>query len=100
MLLAEFYDEGWNRDLLKCWLLIHLVPQVQQIHLFLDQVDYTVWLESSTGEFFVKSAWETIHQKRNKLVVDKFIWNDIVPLKTSFFVWKVLRNVIPLDSVL
>ena len=61
MLVAEFYvDSGWNIEVLKFRLLMHLVRQVQEIQLFPHQDDTMVWLDSSTGDFSIKSAWESL----------------------------------------
>ncbi|XP_071909662.1 uncharacterized protein [Coffea arabica] len=59
-----------------------------------------VWVGSSSGEFSVKSVWELIRHKRSTSLVDDFIWTNLVPLKLSFFAWKALRNLVPLDVAL
>ena len=61
MLVAEFYgDASWSTEVLKFRLLMHLVRQVQEIQLFPHQDDTMVWLDSSTGDFSIKSAWESL----------------------------------------
>ena len=59
-----------------------------------------VWLSSSSGQFTVVSAQEEIRQKHNISWIDSFIWDSIVPLKVSFFVQRLLRDWVPLDSIL
>ncbi|XP_071928062.1 uncharacterized protein [Coffea arabica] len=98
ILVAEFFEEGeWNTGLLQVWLPLGLVRQVQGITLYPDQEDEMVWLGSPTGLFSVKDGWEALRCRRNLSLVDGFIWNKILPLKISFLVWKVLRNLIPVE---
>ncbi|XP_027158259.1 uncharacterized protein LOC113759880 [Coffea eugenioides] len=101
MLLAEFYgDKGWSRDMLNNWLPTHLVQQVLQVQLFPDQDDLMVWGDSSSGSFSLKTAWAAVRRRRNMSIVDQRLWNATIPLKISFFVWKVLRGIVPVDLVL
>ncbi|XP_027155175.1 uncharacterized protein LOC113758645 [Coffea eugenioides] len=53
-----------------------------------------VWLGSPSGHFTVKDGWEALRQRRNLSLVDRFVWNRILPLKISVLVWKVLRNLV------
>ena len=101
MLLAEFFDDkGCNVEKLRHWVPAHLLNQIQEIHLFQDQYNYMVWVGSASRDFSIKSAWEIIRQKRNTSLIDGFLWNNLLPLKLSFFAWKVLRNLVPLDVTL
>nr|XP_027127723.1 uncharacterized protein LOC113743824 [Coffea arabica] len=59
-----------------------------------------VWTPSTNGNFSVASAWGDIRQKRNISWIDRWVWGSIVPLRVSFFVWRLLRNWISLDSLL
>ncbi|XP_027102972.1 uncharacterized protein [Coffea arabica] len=59
-----------------------------------------VWVGSLSGEFSTKATWESIRYKRNISLLDEFLWNSLVPLKLSFFAWKVLRSLVPLETVL
>nr|XP_027096084.1 uncharacterized protein LOC113715980 [Coffea arabica] len=101
MLLAEFFDDrGCNVEKLQQWVPAQLVHQIQDIQLFPEQQDRMVWVGSPTGEFATKAAWEVSRLKHNASMLDGFVWTRIVPLKISFFAWKVLRNLIPLETVL
>lgn len=59
-----------------------------------------MWLPSSNGEFSVSLAWEALHQCRNASLVDKFVWDSKIPLKISFFTWRLLHSWVSLDDVL
>lgn len=100
-LVAEFFSsDGWNVQRLRQWLPPDLVLQVTQVVFDPDQKDCLVWLPSSTGEFSTASAWEDLREKRNVSLVDRLIWCPLVPLKISFFVWRLVRGFLPLDSQL
>ena len=95
MLVAEFFGEGgWNTRLLQTWLPMGLVRQIQGITLYPDQDDEMVWLGSTSGLFAVKDGWEALRLRRNISLVDRFLWNSLLPLKFSFLVWRVLHNLV------
>nr|XP_027093592.1 uncharacterized protein LOC113713995 [Coffea arabica] len=101
MLLAEFFDDmGCNVAKLEQWMPAQLVNQIQRIQLFPEQQDQMVWVGSPSREFSTKAAWEDIRQKRNTSLLDGFLLTSIMPLKLSFFAWKVLRSLVPLETVL
>ncbi|XP_071912298.1 uncharacterized protein [Coffea arabica] len=73
-LVAKFLGrEGWNRDSLLQWLPDHLIDSIVDIPLDLEG-----------GGFSMHGM----------------VWNRGVPLKMSIFSWRLLRNYVPLDSVL
>ena len=100
-LVAEFFTpHGWNVPQLKECIPDFLVQQITSIHFSLDRDDVMVWTPSTNGNFSVASAWGDIRQKRNISWIDRWVWGSIVPLRVSFFVWRLLRNWISLDSLL
>nr|XP_027075967.1 uncharacterized protein LOC113699817 [Coffea arabica] len=62
-----------------------------------EKNDCMVWASSPSGEFSTASAWDLIHQRRTPSLMDDLLWSNVVPLKMSFFAWKVLRNLVPVD---
>nr|XP_027088717.1 uncharacterized protein LOC113710068 [Coffea arabica] len=101
MLLAEFHrEEGWKGGRLASWLPPYLVQQILQVQLFPDQDDDMVWGDSSSGGFALKTAWAAVRQRGNVSSIDSRIWSGLIPLKISFFVWKVLRRMVPVDTIL
>ena len=100
-LVVEFFtSQGWNVPLLREWVPEFVVQRIISIHFSPDQDDAMVWVPSPNGDFSVASAWEEIRQKRNVFFVDRYVWGSIVPLQVSFFAWCLLRQWLPLDSVL
>nr|XP_027062972.1 uncharacterized protein LOC113689393 [Coffea arabica] len=55
---------------------------------------------SSSGTFTVASAWEQVRCKRNLSMVHSLVWSSVVPLKVSFFTWRLLHKWVPLDHAL
>ncbi|KAG5577323.1 hypothetical protein H5410_057457 [Solanum commersonii] len=47
------------------------------------------WIKTSTGKFSVKSAWEILRKKVEENANFKKIWVQDLPLKISFFSWRV-----------
>ena len=101
MFLAEFYtDNGWDGNKLRNWLPDYLASRIEELQLHPSMEDSMVWQPSSNGELSVKSAWEEWRQRRNISVVDKGIWCPILPLKVSFFSWKLVRGFVPMDAAI
>ncbi|XP_027071842.1 uncharacterized protein [Coffea arabica] len=99
MLLVEFYgDGGWKVSQLKSWLPDPLVQQIQKVDLYPNQDHHMVWAVSPSGLFTTKSAWDLIRQKRIPSLLDDLLWSNVVPLKMSFLAWKVVRNLIPVET--
>lgn len=53
---------------------------------------------STSGDFTVRSAWEDIRKKKSKAECYTNIWNKGLPLKISFFLWRVWKGRIPIDD--
>ena len=52
-----------------------------------------------TWSFFSEISMELLRQRRISLV-DSLFWNPILPLKLSFFTWRLVHNFLPLDVTL
>ncbi|XP_027171546.1 uncharacterized protein LOC113771125 [Coffea eugenioides] len=101
MLVAEFFSEdGWKLDKLKEWIPDWVLPLIHDTHIYPEQEDRMVWLRSSIGEFSLKGAWNSIHQRRESSQVDRMVWNGVTPLKFSFFVWRLVRDILLLEMTL
>ncbi|XP_027178138.1 uncharacterized protein LOC113777304 [Coffea eugenioides] len=101
MLVAEFYsDTGWSIDKLKQWVLDHVIARIGQQWLFPELADDMVWIPSASRHFSVNSTWECLRQTRSSATLFRMIWNEILPLKVSFFAWRVLHNWLPLDATI
>nr|XP_027083667.1 uncharacterized protein LOC113705965 [Coffea arabica] len=93
-----FGEGNWKIDRLREWVPAWVIHLVQDIHIYPDQENCMVWLGSTTREFSLKSAWATIRQHWEPSQVDRMVWNGLVPLKVSFFVWRLVHNLIPLEG--
>ncbi|MBA0870685.1 hypothetical protein Goshw_015946 [Gossypium schwendimanii] len=66
-------DGAWNLDLFRLWLLEEVIKRVEEIpspH-SAAEVDRVIWVGTSTGSFFVKSAYEKLRESSWNL---KEVW--------------------------
>ena len=100
-LVGEFFtSQGWNVPRLREWVPEAVVQRIATIFFSPEQDDVMVWVPSPNGDFSVSSAWEAIRPKRSISLVDHYVWGPVVPLKVSFFAWRLLRRWLPLDCIL
>ena len=98
-LVAEFFiGDKWNEAKLRLWLLQPIVLQVLQVQFDPSKKDSMVWSPSANGLFSISTAWETVRKRKNISLVSGLIWNAIVPIKLSFFVWRLLHNLLTLEE--
>ncbi|XP_027184008.1 uncharacterized protein LOC113782315 [Coffea eugenioides] len=98
-LVAKFFiGDNWNEAKLRLWLPEPIVLQVLQVQFDPSKKDSMVWSPSANGLFSVSTAWETIRKRKKICLVTGFIWNAIVPIKLSFFVWRLIHNLLPLEE--
>ncbi|XP_060182556.1 uncharacterized protein LOC132612272 [Lycium barbarum] len=62
--------------------------------------DYAIWTPNSNGIFSTASAWSLARQRKEKSPLLKKIWNNYIPFKMSFLMWKLLKNKLPFDDIL
>lgn len=73
----------------------------KEIHLRTDGLnDKAWWLGSPNGVFSVKSAYQLVRNRRNKVEWHEYVWSRWVPQKISFFLWRVINMKVPTDDVL
>ncbi|XP_059295527.1 uncharacterized protein LOC132048858 [Lycium ferocissimum] len=60
--------------------------------------DKAWWMGENSGQFFVKCAWEAVRQKQEARSVYKFIWLKGMPIKISFFLWRLWKGRISTDD--
>ena len=101
VLVGELYlQNGWDVARLRQWLPEPLVSMILERQIFPAERDQLVWKGSPSGEFSVSTAWEELRHKRNGSLLCKFIWSSALPKKLSFFVWRLVKNWVPLDDQL
>lgn len=100
-LVKDLHSEGgWNLPILRKYLPAQVVARITQVRLYPEYEDFMVWTPSSSGYFSVASAWEALRQRRNSSFIDSRLWSSLVPLKISFFMWRLVRGLLPLDNIL
>ncbi|XP_027169914.1 uncharacterized protein LOC113769603 [Coffea eugenioides] len=100
-LAGEFFlFDGWDEQWLRRLLPGHLVSKVMELRIFPNMRDQMIWAASPSGSFTVSSAWDVLRSKHNRSVIDSLVRSSVVPLKVSFFAWRLLRGWLPLDDLL
>ncbi|KAF5198247.1 Ribonuclease h-like superfamily protein [Thalictrum thalictroides] len=62
-----------------------------------DSHDRRIWPYSSNGDFSIKSYITEVTDSRCRNIFVK-IWQNFIPTKISFFIWKLLHEALPVDS--
>ncbi|KAF5182656.1 hypothetical protein FRX31_027758 [Thalictrum thalictroides] len=63
-------------------------------------IDTRIWMHSTDGKFTIKSYVQLIQGNQRRQGLFRNIWNFWTPTKVSFFIWKLLKGVIPVDSAI
>lgn len=103
MYIDFFMKEAGDYDSMYDHLPVHIVEHIRQHMDHIrqsDMGDRPWWINTSTGKFSVKSAWEILRNK--EAVSEKFkkIWVQDLPFKISFFSWRVWTNRVPVAIVI
>lgn len=53
-----------------------------------EDPDKAWWMGSSSREFSVKIAWDTVRARCDKKEEEKLLWVKGLPFKINFFFWK------------
>ncbi|EOX94265.1 Uncharacterized protein TCM_003833 [Theobroma cacao] len=70
---------------------------ILQIPIDTTSEDATYWVPTSDGTFLMKSAWEIVRQRRVVNQTFSYIWHKSILLTTSFFLWRLLHDWIPVE---
>ncbi|KAF5201191.1 hypothetical protein FRX31_009221 [Thalictrum thalictroides] len=62
--------------------------------------DTRIWMASPDGKFSIKSYVHLVQSNQRRQSIFKNIWNSWIPTKVSFFIWKLLKGAIPVDSAI
>ncbi|XP_060210613.1 uncharacterized protein LOC132637558 [Lycium barbarum] len=65
-----------------------------------EEDDEPCWMLETNGRFSVKSAWEFLRHRESKKTRYKFMWEKGLPIKISFFMWRVWKGIISVDDIL
>ncbi|GAA0168100.1 hypothetical protein LIER_40492 [Lithospermum erythrorhizon] len=89
--IREKVNEYWHGESWDMNKLIQLAPEIRHeillLHRFSGDKDVALWKLSKNGMFSFKTAFEEVRTPRESSTVYSFIWNSIIPKKTSFLVY-------------
>lgn len=101
LLVKDVWIDGhWNIPMLHTLLPSHLVDAIAAISLDLSCCDVPYWTLSRHGTFTLTSAWHHVHVPAIERPYFAYIWHASIPLKISFFMWRLFHSWLPLDVIL
>ncbi|KAF5194192.1 hypothetical protein FRX31_016221 [Thalictrum thalictroides] len=65
-----------------------------------SSTDTRIWMHTTGGKFTIKSYVQLIQGNQRRQGLFRNIWNSWIPTKVSFFIWKLLKGAIPVDSAI
>lgn len=86
--------------------LSHQLPQQLESFLagfsfiFIGEPDLLIWEPDSAGIFSLKSAYAELRKSQAQQHHLQFIWQPLVPMKMSFFAWRLWNRLLPFPDVL
>lgn len=100
--MKDFIINGtWNENKLRNFIseemvqhvLTNIRPNVTEVC-----IDKAWWRGNTNGTFTVKSAFHMVRCKKAEEEWRKFMWVKGLPIKISFFLWRVWRRIIATDD--
>ncbi|XP_060200489.1 uncharacterized protein LOC132628743 [Lycium barbarum] len=101
--VRQFVQNGeWNMELLTVTLDQELAQHIKEnIKVPVEEEDdEPCWMLETNGKFSVKSAWEFLRHRESKQISYKFMWEKGLPIKISFFMWRVWKGRISTNDIL
>ncbi|XP_073149154.1 uncharacterized protein [Henckelia pumila] len=97
----SFLLEGdWDFDLLCAVVAPSVAEEIVQIPVLVDEPDATIWIHSTDGAFFVRSAWEQVRPRGSISDIFTPCWGRWMRPTMSFFLWRFWHRWLPVDEVL
>ncbi|XP_060181348.1 uncharacterized protein LOC132610954 [Lycium barbarum] len=104
---SRFWYENWTR----LGALYYITPDAareKEIEHIKDNIkvpdgeedDEPCWMLETSGKFSVKSAWEFLRHRESQQTSYRFMWEKGLPIKISFFMWRVWKGRISTDDIL
>lgn len=95
-----FLNNHINWEGLDLLLPPHVVDKINNLQIRLNPAtpDDPKWIADNNGTFSVASAWQLFRKKKQKSWVNIMNWQNGVPFKMNFIVWRALRDKIPTDT--
>ncbi|XP_075074722.1 uncharacterized protein LOC142162286 [Nicotiana tabacum] len=89
----------WNLELIAREVPDRAVNTIQGVALGDPMArDLAIWEPSTNGRFSCGTAFQTLRQKRALTHFLSKVWVKEIPFKISFFMWRMLKNRLPLDD--
>ncbi|XP_019251036.1 PREDICTED: uncharacterized protein LOC109229948 [Nicotiana attenuata] len=93
------WDVEKLRELLPDDLALHIINNIP-CPAYSDELDKPIWSLDTRGQFSVKTAWQYLKRRKDPALAFSNMWIAGLPFKISFFMWKLWRGKLPLDSTL
>nr|ANJ02814.1 reverse transcriptase with zinc-finger domain [Solanum demissum] len=98
--VKQFITNGyWNvqklQEVLSVDMVQHILDNISPQLVNVDN-DTSWWMGNSNGKFTVKSAWNELRRKKEK--IQDYIWTKGLPIKINFFLWRAWKGRIPTDD--
>lgn len=96
---AGQWNERYIRNLLPQNLVEYILHKINPPK-YEEESNRPYWKLESTGKFTMTSAFHHIRQRQEVNKVYNYIWTKGMPIKISFFMWKLWKAKVPLDDTL
>ncbi|XP_060182106.1 uncharacterized protein LOC132611743 [Lycium barbarum] len=93
------WKEGQIRELLPVEMANHIIQKVKP-PTGGDTLDRLYWKLDSKGIFSVSSAFQVMRQRKETSKIYEYMWVKGLPIKISFFTWRLWQRKLPLDDTL
>ncbi|WMV18188.1 hypothetical protein MTR67_011573 [Solanum verrucosum] len=96
-IINGMWDEGKLRNLVSEEMVEHIILNIRPKTLE-TVIDKAWWSGNSTGLFTVKSTYHRVRGRKAKEEWRRYMWIKGMPIKISFFLWRVWRRKIAIDD--
>lgn len=84
ILVKEVQEEGrWKEEKMANHILHYIKPPTGE-----EDIDKVYWKLNTRGTFLVKSAYQKMRQRKHPRKIYENIWTSRLPIKISFFMWR------------
>ncbi|KAJ6714204.1 RETROTRANSPOSON UNCLASSIFIED-LIKE PROTEIN [Salix viminalis] len=99
LLVSSYWrDNMWYLDHVRSIIPNEIVDSLYLITVSSTRVDHPLWTLTANGGFTMYSAWNRVRQVSDRQPIISKIWHASIPLKISFFIWRLLNDFVPMDT--
>ncbi|KAF9681426.1 hypothetical protein SADUNF_Sadunf05G0000200 [Salix dunnii] len=91
-------DNAWDLDHVRSKIPNEIVDSLYLIDVCSTRIDHPLWSLTANGGFTMYSAWNKVRQVSDRQSIFSKIWHASIPLKISFFIWRLLNDFVPVDT--